>query len=172
MVNLLKHLDGETPDADLQQLLLHLDNDLGQLNKLLRILLDKREQWLGPLLSVNFDGAQDYFHFVIDELVAEKLQDLTTALGSYAGELLELASYAGSNLQKENPSHGLCLFAELDDFPSTDSSGLPAWLALGSLLLTTTGDLRKGGGINKNSALACRIKKIPSAPSPKNTSSA
>ncbi|GAA5444700.1 recBCD enzyme subunit RecB [Microbulbifer sp. NBRC 101763] len=164
VVNLLKHLDGETPDTDLQQLLLHLDNDLGQLNKLLRILLDKREQWLSPLLSVNFDGAQDYFHFVIDELVAEKLQDLTTALGSYAGELLELASYAGSNLQKENPSHSLCLFAELDDFPSTDSSGLPAWLALGSLLLTTTGDLRKGGGINKKLGFGLPDKKDPERP--------
>ncbi|MFS1525509.1 hypothetical protein ACL7TT_15585 [Microbulbifer sp. 2304DJ12-6] len=104
-MNPLKHLDGEQPDRDLQQLLLHLDNDLGQLNTLLRLLLEKREQWLGPLLNVRHKDAQDYFHFVIDELVAEKLEDLNCTLGSYTGELLELARYAGRNLQRDNPAY-------------------------------------------------------------------
>ncbi|SHE66669.1 ATP-dependent exoDNAse (exonuclease V) beta subunit (contains helicase and exonuclease domains) [Microbulbifer donghaiensis] len=143
VVNLLKHLDGETPDGDLQQLLLHLDNDLGQLNKLLQILLEKREQWLGPLLSVGHEGAQDYFHFAIDELVAENLADLASALRGYAGELIELARYAGKNLQRDNPGHPLCSCAELDALPEADNSALPAWLALTELLVTGKGDIRK-----------------------------
>lgn len=143
VVNLLKHLDGEAPDDALQGLLLHLDNDLGQLNKLLQILLEKREQWLGPLLSVGQEGAQDYFHFAIDELVAENLGDLASHLQGYAGELLELASYAGKNLQREKPSHPLCVCVELDALPDTDNSALPQWLALTELLVTGKGEIRK-----------------------------
>ncbi|WP_193164420.1 UvrD-helicase domain-containing protein [Microbulbifer hainanensis] len=143
VVNLLKRLDGETPDSALQELLLHLDNDLGQLNKLLQILLEKREQWLGPLLSVGQEGAQDYFHFAIDELVAEHLGDLASHLRGYAGELVELASYAGRNLQREKPAHPLCLCADMDSLPDPDNSALPLWLALTELLVTGKGDIRK-----------------------------
>ena len=161
VVNLLKHLDGETPDAALQQLLLHLDNDLGQLNKLLQILLEKREQWLGPLLSVGQEGAQDYFHFAIDELVAENLAALAVQLKSYAGELAELASYAGKNLQRENPAHPLCACADLDALPDSDNSALPHWLALTELLVTGKGEIRKAGGINKKLGFGLPDKKDP-----------
>ncbi|WP_323844477.1 UvrD-helicase domain-containing protein [Microbulbifer magnicolonia] len=143
VVNLLRHLDGDTPDSDLQQLLLHLDNDLGQLNKLLQILLEKREQWLGPLLSVGHADAQDYFHFAIDELVAESLGDLAGALRGYAGELIELANYAGKNLLRESPAHPLCACADLDALPPADNSALPQWLALTELLVTGKGEIRK-----------------------------
>ena len=142
VVNLLKHLDGESPDPALQELLLHLDNDLGQLNKLLQILLDKREQWLGPLLSVGQEGAQDYFHFAIDELVAENLNELAALLKPYAGELVELANYAGKNLQREKPSHPLCAWTELDALPPAENGALSLWLALTELLATKTGGLR------------------------------
>jgi len=143
VVNLLKHLDGETPDADLQRLLLHLDNDLGQLNKLLQILLEKREQWLGPLLNIGHEGARDYFHFAIDELVAENLGTLAARLKGHAGELLELANYAGKNLRREKPSHPLCACADLDTLPDADNSALPHWLALTELLVTGKGEIRK-----------------------------
>ncbi|MFC6979442.1 UvrD-helicase domain-containing protein [Microbulbifer taiwanensis] len=143
VVNLLKYLDGENPDGDLQELLLHLDNDLGQLNKLLQILQEKREQWLGPLLNVGHEGAQDYFHFAIDELVAENLEVLAGYLQGYAGELVELAGYAGKNLQKEKPDHPLCACADLDALPEADNSALPQWLALTELLVTGKGELRK-----------------------------
>ncbi|WP_418296864.1 UvrD-helicase domain-containing protein [Microbulbifer sp. SA54] len=143
VVNLLKSLEGENPDTALQQLLLHLDNDLGQLNKLLQILLEKRDQWLGPLLSVGHEGAQDYFHFAIDELVSENLAALAAQLKVYAGELVELASYAGKNLRRDKPEHPLCACAELDALPAADNSALPLWLALTELLVTGTGGLRK-----------------------------
>lgn len=143
VVNLLKMLEGDTPDPALQQLLLHLDNDLSQLNKLLQILLAKRDQWLGPLLQVRSEGAQDYFHFAIDELVEENLSALATQLKVYAGELVTLASYAAKNLQKDKPEHPLCACVELIELPVAESSALPQWLALTELLVTGTGKPRK-----------------------------
>ncbi|MGL6161749.1 UvrD-helicase domain-containing protein [Microbulbifer sp.] len=164
IVNLLKQLDTEEPDGALQSLLLHLDNDLGQLNKLLQILLGKREQWLGPLLNVNLEGAEDYFHFVIDELITENLGALQEVLRGYAGELVELTNFAGTNLRRDKPDHPLCQCADLGTLPPVTNQALPQWLALVGLLVTNTGELRKPGGINKNLGFPALGKKDPEKP--------
>ncbi|WP_250460902.1 UvrD-helicase domain-containing protein [Microbulbifer litoralis] len=143
VVNLLKHLDGKTPDTALQQLLLHLDNDLGQLNKLLQMLLAKRDQWLAPLLSVGTAGAQDYFHFVIDELVAENLALLAQRIKIYQGEILDLADFAGCYLREHNPSHLLANCAGIEALPGSDAQALPRWLALINMLVTDKNGPRK-----------------------------
>ncbi|MCK7596935.1 UvrD-helicase domain-containing protein [Microbulbifer sp. CAU 1566] len=143
VVNLLKSLDGDTADIALQQLLLHLDNDLGQLNKLLQILLEKRDQWLGPLLSVGQEGAQDYFHFAIDELVADRLTQLAECLSIYQGEILELADFAGAYLRDNAIAHPLADCAGIDELPGTDASALPHWLALINMLVTDKNGPRK-----------------------------
>ncbi|WP_299592476.1 exodeoxyribonuclease V subunit beta [uncultured Microbulbifer sp.] len=143
VVNLLKRLDGETPDTALQQLLLHLDNDLGQLNKLLQILLEKRDQWLGPLLNVGHQDTQDYFHFAIDEMVSERLEQLARRLSLYQGELLELADFAGNYLRDNNSGHPLAACAGIEELPGADANALPEWLALINLVVTDKNGLRK-----------------------------
>ncbi|WP_051686870.1 exodeoxyribonuclease V subunit beta [Microbulbifer sp. HZ11] len=143
VVNLLKSLDGDEADTALQQLLLHLDNDLGQLNKLLQILLEKRDQWLGPLLGVGHEGAQDYFHFAIDELVTDRLTELAECLSVYQGELLELADFAGSYLRANSVAHPLAACAGIVELPGTDASALPHWLALINMLVTDKNGPRK-----------------------------
>ncbi|WP_237056696.1 UvrD-helicase domain-containing protein [Microbulbifer sediminum] len=149
---LLEGLASETPDPSLQRLLLHLDNDLGQLDKLLQMLLEKREQWLGQLVDIGTGDsadAREYFHRVVDEMTTENLQQLRDALGSATGELLQLADYAGSNLQRENPAHPLARCAGISTPPPTDHSGLASWSALTELLVTAKGEWRKAGGLNK-----------------------
>lgn len=164
IVNLLKRLDAEQPDGALHSLLLHLDNDLGQFNKLLQILLANRDQWLGPLLNVNLEGAEDYFHFVIDELIADNLGALARELRGYAGELLELANFAGGNLRREKPDHPLCQCADISALPALEAAALPQWLALAGLLATNTGELRKPGGINKTLGFPALDRKDPEKP--------
>ncbi|AOS98059.1 ATP-dependent helicase/nuclease subunit A [Microbulbifer aggregans] len=161
VTRLLEGLDADQPDSALSRLLLHLDNDLGQLNKLLQTLLEKREQWLAQLLGVGSEDAKAYFHHVIDELVAENLGALEEALGSFAGELAELANYAGQNLQQENPAHPLCRCSDLSGLPGTDPTNLLDWLALTELLVTGKGELRKPGGLNKKLGFISPAKKDP-----------
>ncbi|UHQ55582.1 MULTISPECIES: UvrD-helicase domain-containing protein [unclassified Microbulbifer] len=152
VAKLLEGLASESPDPALQRLLLHLDNDLGQLDKLLQMLLEKREQWLGQLVGIGSSDsadAREYFHFVVDEMTAENLERLQGALGSVTGELLQLADYAGGNLQRDNPAHPLARCAGISGAPPTDHGGLPTWTALTELLVTARGEWRKGGGLNK-----------------------
>ncbi|WP_237065147.1 UvrD-helicase domain-containing protein [Microbulbifer guangxiensis] len=161
VTRLLEGLDADEPDGALSQLLLHLDNDLGQLNKLLQTLLEKRDQWLAQLLGVGSADARAYFHHVIDELVEDNLAAFDEALGSLAGELAEIAHYAGRNLLQENSAHPLCRWADLDGMPGTDPGSLPDWLALTELLVTAKGELRKAGGLNKKLGFVSPAKKDP-----------
>ncbi|MEX2962250.1 UvrD-helicase domain-containing protein [Microbulbifer sp. TYP-18] len=141
IVNLLEVLDEET-EGPLAQVLLHLDNDLGQFHKLLQILLGNREQWLPSLLSVGTEGARDYFHFVIDELIVENLLQLSTQLCGLAGELLELADYAGTNLARTHPEHPVAGCADITELPATEVEALSLWTALTDLLVTREGKWR------------------------------
>jgi len=161
IVNLLKRLENAAPDSELATLLLHLDNNLPEVTNLLQTLLEKREQWLEPLMSVHDDAAEDYFHFVIDELIAETLGDFKTALGSFSGELVMLADYAGSNLQQDKPDHNISQCAGLAGLPDCNSESLPQWLALADLLTTTTGTFRKSRGITKAIGFPAADKKSP-----------
>ena len=161
IINLLKRLEQAEPDSELNTLLLHLDNNLPEVTNLLQTLLEKREQWLEPLMSVHAEQAEDYFHFVIDELVGEALSDFQAALGSFAGELVMLADYAGSNLQKDKPEHNIAQCARLAGIPDCTSDALPQWLALADLLTTTTGTFRKSRGITKAIGFPAADKKSP-----------
>ena len=163
IINLLKRLEQAESDSELGTLLLHLDNNLPEVTNLLQTLLEKREQWLEPLMSVHSAEAEDYFHYVIDELIAETLADFRTALGSIAGELVMLADYAGSNLQKDKPEHNISQCAGLTGLPECTSASLPQWLALADLLTTTTGTFRKSRGITKAIGFPAADKKSPDA---------
>ena len=143
IANLLKKLEQEQLDDDLGRLLLHLDNNLPEVSDLLKTLLEKREQWLEPLLAVHNEQAEDYFTFVIKELIEDQLEQFKAILGTHTGELLQLADYAGSNLQKEKPEHIVSGLAGISGLPGCNDEGLPQWLALAELLATGTGTLRK-----------------------------
>lgn len=159
IANLLKKLEKEQPDQDLSRLLLHLDNNLPEITDLLQTLLAKREQWLEPLLSVHREEAEDYFTFVIRELIEDQLGQFKAALGTFAGELLDLADYAGSNLQKEKPDHIISSLAGITELPRCNDEGLPQWLALAELLVTGTGTWRKS--VTKTTGFPAADKKSP-----------
>ncbi|WGL16980.1 UvrD-helicase domain-containing protein [Microbulbifer bruguierae] len=159
IANLLKKLEQEQLDEDLGRLLLHLDNNLPEVSGLLQTLLEKREQWLEPLLSVHNEEAEDYFTFVIHELIREQLETFGKSLGSFAGELVQLAGYAGSNLQKEKPEHIVSALAGIAALPPCSDEGLPQWLALAELLVTGTGTFRKS--ISKTIGFPPADKKSP-----------
>ncbi|MBN8431434.1 UvrD-helicase domain-containing protein [Microbulbifer salipaludis] len=159
IANLLKKLEREELDEDLGRLLLHLDNNLPQVSDMLKTLLEKREQWLEPLLSVHDEVAEDYFTQVIKELINGQLVAFKNCLGSFAGELLQLADYAGSNLQQEKPGHIVGNLAGISALPPCDDTGLTQWLALAELLATGTGTLRKS--VNKTIGFPTADKKSP-----------
>ena len=124
--------------AALAVLLQQLDNNLDTLHGLLADMLERREQWL-PIL------AQPNPRFMVEQALQGVVEDQLRALrahfsGERSGELLRLARYAADNLGADHVVAGC---RDLHDLPPPTLAGLPAWMALGELLLTRKGEWRR-----------------------------
>jgi ATP-dependent exoDNAse (exonuclease V) beta subunit len=117
--------------APLTTLLPHLDNDQERLVRLVAGLLGRREQWLRHLVANNtraeLEGA-------LRRATEQHLASLRAALpAALTPELLQLAGFAAANL---GPGAGdLAACQGLAEPPGAAVTDLPAWQALGDLLL-------------------------------------
>ncbi len=133
---------------DLQELFVHLDNNLEAVTGLLVGLLGKRDQWLLPLMSAR--DARQYLEDVLHDLVCECLQETAELLLPHASDLCLLADYAGSNCREDNPQATLCDLTGITGLPDPEPDQLPLWRSLSDLLMTLKGDWRSARGLNKN----------------------
>ena len=101
----------------------NMGNDLGRCEKLFANMLSKRDQWLPHIFTTANNSV--YFQQVIEKLIIDTLEQLEQQLFPLAGELIELADYAGSNVARENTHlyalKGLC------EFPPLNQKGLSQW---------------------------------------------
>lgn len=133
---------------DLQELFVHLDNNLETVIELLVNLLSRRDQWLLPLLSAR--DAREYLEGVLKELTQECLNELSELLWPHASELCLLADYAGTNCLEDKPESNLCQLSGCVALPEAEPETLQQWRLLTDFVLTATGDWRSSKGLNKN----------------------
>ncbi len=128
-------------DGAWRTLISHFDNDGGRVVELLASMLDKRDQWLPPLLSLREEGARDALERTLADEVGRALEDLCERWpGHCLAELAPLARHA----REAEPDHPL--LAELDTanaLPRPDVAKLGHWRMLGDWLLTKDGEFRK-----------------------------
>ncbi|OIO58299.1 MAG: hypothetical protein AUJ55_05255 [Proteobacteria bacterium CG1_02_64_396] len=142
---------GDGAGEALETLLLHLDNDLSRVEKLLAGMLARRDQWLRHLKEgegarlerVRLEGGLRY-------VLAEELSSLVVTLPEQ-DELLTLGRYAAGNLCSEGKEQAPQVALLGRTTPLTaHPDDLPAWRGVAALLLTGQGDWRSPRGINKN----------------------
>lgn len=129
----------------IEQLLLHMDNDLNKVEKLLINMLAKRDQWL-PYIATNADDPE--LRKTLEANLALVVNDSLITLHAsmpkeYSEELLALARFAAQNLQRTDPNSLITSCADLQKIPGTTSSDKKYWTGLAKLLLTDDGDWRK-----------------------------
>ncbi|WP_133300569.1 UvrD-helicase domain-containing protein [Seongchinamella sediminis] len=128
------------PEAqDLDQLLLHFDNNWERLSELLVTMLAKRDQWhdyMGARRS-SADAERALRHTVAS-VISETLGELATLLDPWQDELLDLFCYARQNLGESVPA----------EFPAASADKLEQWRSLGQMLLTQGGSFRKSVTVN------------------------
>lgn len=147
----LSELETDSPiQPDLENLLLHLDNDRHRCVGLLTDLLASREQWLEPVLFSKQEDTRETLEFFLAELIEERLQQLAHTLGPYASDLCLLADYAATCLAESDPESPLCCLQGIAQLPNIEAEALPEWKALCDLLLTKNNGWRKTSGLNKN----------------------
>ena len=120
------------------RLLLQLDNNTAKVSKLLIELLKKRDQWIGPIIysaespDLVFNQLQDN----ITELIEESTARANTLVQPHKTILVELASFAASNLPK-NGTNPIRSLLKLNNLPRTNAEDLANWQGLANLLITT-----------------------------------
>jgi ATP-dependent exoDNAse (exonuclease V) beta subunit len=131
--DLLDQLENHNPTSEALKIVLsHMGNDLKRCETLFADMLGKRDQWLPHIFSVN--NNQDYFQEVIEQLISDKLTQTYQQLLPLAGELIELADYAGCNATEKSPE--IKTLAGISSTPSLDQQGLGQWKNLFRLLVT------------------------------------
>lgn len=144
--NFMSTLETDEPWTDaLAQLLLHLDNQHHQIEKLLVAMLATRDQWLPHINEIShIENSRERLEAGLVALIEEKLQALAIKLTSaQAGALFELVRYACIQLQKLQPEANLLCCHKLKGLPDYKSTYLREWQAIASFLLTQKLEWRK-----------------------------
>ena len=133
-------------NQSIENLLLHLDNNVEQVGALLIKILSCREQWLPHIVShyKNPDQLKIELELGLKNIALEKMVTVKQLINpTLASELTVLAKFSGKNLcalDKENP---LCCWADKNSFPNTTISDFESWLGLATLVLTKQREWRK-----------------------------
>jgi ATP-dependent helicase/nuclease subunit A len=142
----LSHLEENVTWSDaIAQLLSHLDNDLNKIETLLINMLAKRDQWL-PHITLNANDPE--LRIKLEDHLAAVLTDILTNITNtfpreLTTELLTLADFAASNLQRENSPSRITHCLDLTELPGAHSLDIDTWLGLSDLLLNKEFDWRK-----------------------------
>ncbi len=130
---------------DLITLVQHFNNQLTTLENLFIQLLKRRDQWLGPLYSSK-DQRQN-LESILQSVINSHLQQLKESLKPLSGELISLADYAATMLNKESKLSDISVCAGIEELPPAQYTAINQWMGLVELLTTKTGNIR--GTIDK-----------------------
>ncbi len=137
----LDHLEhNRATSSHCANLFLLVNADFHKAQRLLAIMLKKRDHWMRGLHARSRSEFEQMWCQVTDkelEIISDRIPENMKA------NMVELANYAGENLVEDNPNHALCQCIDMDHFPTAEASFLPQWRGLAALLLTEQHTLRK-----------------------------
>ncbi len=136
---------------EMTELLLHVNNNAGKLQKLFMQLLQQREQWLPYIIPFYRypEKIVPYIQQSLDKLVFRTIHQVDILLNDIHKEkILLLLRYAGYHLSITHPEHPITQCNALKAFPSANISELSIWKCVVLLLLNRDKSWRKT--VNKN----------------------
>ncbi len=124
-----------------QELLCHLDNDIGRVEGLLAEMLARRDQWLR---HVTDRVRREELEAALGRAIRSALEKIHVSLAAGpVEELTALARYAAGNLRAEGGEGPVLTCLDLTALPAPEPASLSLWLGLAELLVTRSGDWRK-----------------------------
>ena len=132
-------LDADLPvSRALRELMLHLNNDLSRLQKLLAELLQQRDQWIDIIMEVA-SSPEEAFNLLfanVIELIEDSLQHSRELTQPFESRLAPLANFAAGRLLQSETESAITHCAGLEALPPPESSALRQWQGLAGLLMT------------------------------------
>ena len=124
----------------LGQLLSDLDNNIGQLERLLAGMLQNRDQWLRLIMQHDPEGMRESLEQGLRMLVRSELQALAAGMPpGILDRMVELARFAAAHLPEKTRTAPVSVWRDLREAPGVDPDDLAAWRGLANLVLTNSG---------------------------------
>ncbi len=121
---------------DVEQLLVHLDNDVARIETLLAEMLAQRDHWLR-----HIHGTREELQEALQNIRHDAIVHIANLYPkSLQSELLALIHYAAANLASKDEYSPIIVCGELETLLDSDVSH---WRAIATLLLTDKGTWRK-----------------------------
>lgn len=127
--------------AAVARLLAWLDNDVGQLERMLKDMLGHRDQWLPHVVAgagglVDRDSLEKTLSTAVEQSLQNARSGLIRALGeSGVADLVVLAASAAEVVNGSGKDQLVAACAAMDGLPEADASSLPQWRGIASLFL-------------------------------------
>lgn len=130
--------------SDIRRALVHVDNNVGELEEEIVKMLARRDQWLRHVDHPDPARLRLKMEATLRRLVCERLEAVQRMIpDDLRLELVRLARIAANNKKLENPEHVIASCEDLDGFPDCTPEALRNWCGLVELVLTQSGDGRK-----------------------------
>lgn len=134
------------PNNNLDHLLLHLDNNVENVQQLLTDLLAHRDQWLPHILFCykNQSALRKLLENNLKNIVEEKLHTAAKNMPQHLKQLLvSLVRHAGNYFLENNLEHILAACADFSFELNPTCEKFQSWFGLANLLLTQKNEWRK-----------------------------
>jgi ATP-dependent helicase/nuclease subunit A len=129
---------------DIRRALLHVDNNVGELEGELVKMLARRDQWLRHVDHPDPARLRLKMEATLRRVICDRLEAVQRMIpDDLRLELVRLARIAAHNRKLENPEDVIASCEDLDGFPDCTPEALKNWCGLADLVLTKTGDGRK-----------------------------
>jgi ATP-dependent exoDNAse (exonuclease V) beta subunit len=130
---------------DVRRALIHLDNDVPELEAELVKMLRRRDQWLRHVDVRDQARLRAEMENTLRRLVGERLEAVHRMIpDDLRRELVRLGRHAANNKKLDNPDHVIVNCQDLDGFPDCTPEALDSWRGLVELVLSKSGnDWRK-----------------------------
>jgi ATP-dependent helicase/nuclease subunit A len=121
-------------------LLADLDNNIGQLERLLAGMLQNRDQWLRLLMQHDRARMRDSLEEGLRLLVRSELDAMAASMpGALLERMVRLARFAAAHLPDKNRTAPVSDWLERSTLPTSDPDDMHAWQGLANLVLTNSG---------------------------------
>ncbi len=139
----LQHLESGMGWGDaIERLIAHVDNNLLTLERLLMVMLAKREQWLRHVQrGASSPQIRQELEAALEKVVGEHLQTLLDLIRTSGFEnQLDVLRFAGTHAESGS---NISSCKECYALPETGSDTLTQWLGIADIFLTSAGQWRK-----------------------------
>lgn len=138
----------ESKSSALTVLLLHLDNQIAQLENLFSLMLTHRDQWLPYLISHRQQRSLEAFKQLLEQALSHITEEILCKCAEsfplhLTNEIIPLLNYAAENLTISGKNPKIAAWQNLSEFPRAEIQYLASWQAIANVLLTSEGDWRK-----------------------------